>query len=134
MAAMSARGRRRLIETLRWVGALATLVAVMLFFRAPLSHSLLPGLDRALASTGVDRALQLGAAPGFQLRATSEPPGGRMYVDGEYTSTLPMLSNVICRRGQEVELEVRLDGYRPWQRTVTCREGGQLEVTARLEK
>lgn len=130
--AMTASGRRRLIETLRWMGALSTLAAVVLFFRAPLAHSVLPGLDRVLASSGVDRAFQLGAAPGFQLRAESEPPGGRMFVDGEYVSTLPMLSNVICRSGQDVELEVRLDGFQPWQRTVACREGGQLEVTARL--
>ena len=129
---MTARARRRLIETLRWIGALATLLAVVLLLRAPLAHSVLPGLDRALARAGVDRAFQLGAAPGFQLRATSEPSGGRMYVDGEYVSTLPMLSNVICRSGQDVDLEVRLDGYRPWQRTVTCREGAQLEITARL--
>lgn len=132
--AMTARSRRRWIETLRWVGALSTLVAVVLFFRAPLGYSVLPGFDRVLANTGVDRAFQLGAAPGFQIRAESEPPGGRMYIDGEYVSTLPMLSNVICRTGQNVELEVRLDGYRPWTRTVTCREAGQLEVTARLEK
>ncbi|MDA8020127.1 MAG: PEGA domain-containing protein [Thermoanaerobaculia bacterium] len=131
---MTPRTRRRLTETLRWVGALSALVAVLVLFRAPLVHGALPGLDRALAAAGLDQALQLGPAPGFQLRATSVPPGGELWVDGESTSRLPVLTNVICRSGQEVELEVRLQGYRTWQRTVGCRQGGQLEVTARLER
>lgn len=131
---MTPTTRRCLAAALRWVAALATLAAVVLLFRAPLAHTLLPGLDRTLSVSGVDAALHLGPAPGFQLRAASEPPGGELFADGEALGTLPLLGNVVCRNGQEVELEVRLAGHAPWRRTVECREFGTLEITARLER
>lgn len=128
--------RRRLgSRALRLVSALALLVAVLGFFRQPLAHSVFPGvfpgLERWAAEAGIGA---LGPAPGFLLRADSVPPGGTLFVDGEPRGTLPFFGNVICRAGDEVRLEVRLDGYQPWVRTVDCREGGRLQLTARLER
>jgi hypothetical protein len=130
---MTPQSRRRTAGFLRWISALATLVAVLLLFRAPLAR-VLPGLDRGLAATGLDSAFRLGPAPGFNLRADSVPSGAELWIGGELKGTLPMLGNVICRSGDSVELEVRLDGYEPWRRELECREGGQLEVTARLKR
>lgn len=132
--------RRFIIELLRWVAALATLAAVVVLFRVPLLNLPVPSFERALTAaanaTGADRLLPSGttAPPGFQLRGDSDPPRGELWVDGQYTSTMPVLTNVLCSDGQEVELEVRLTGYQTWRRTVDCREGGQLEINARLEQ
>lgn len=151
-----ARPRRVLVEVLRWVAALAALLAVTLLFREPLGYTLLPEPDRSLSGPSVSRvasqeeareddpagspraasepSFQLGPAPGFQLRATSVPRGADLWVNGRLKSSLPVLGNVECRSGERVELEVRKEGYLTWRRVVGCREHGQLEITARLER
>lgn len=138
---MSPSSRRLLIETLRWVVSLSMLFAVAHLFRAPLAH-VLAGPDRATAALAGDEAakgavestFRLGPASGFQVRARSEPQGGELWVDGSYVSTLPVLGNVVCRNGEAVELEVRLEGFQTWRRAIECRENGQLEITARLKQ
>lgn len=118
-------------RALRLLSAVAVLVAVLGFFRQPLAHTVFPDLERWAAETGIHA---LGPAPGFLLQAASVPPGGTLLVDGEPRGALPFFGNVICRAGDEVRLEVRLEGYEPWVRTVECNEGGRLELTARLAR
>lgn len=128
--ALNPTSRRRLVAALRWVAAVALLVAVVSLLREPLGH-VLPGFDGTLNTSGLGAAL--GPAPGFLIRADSVPKGASLWIDGEAHGTLPLLGNVVCRDGDEVKLEIRLDGYATWRRTVQCREGGELEVTARLQ-
>lgn len=122
--------RRRLVATLRWVAAVALLVAMVSLLREPLAH-VLPGFDGTLNTSGIDSVF--GPAPGFLVRASSKPAGGTLWIDGELQGSLPLIGNVVCRDGDEVQLEIRLDGHSTWRRTVQCREGGELEVSARLQ-
>ena len=116
----------RLSQLLHLVAALATLALALVFFRAPLMQNLGPWVDGA-TSAFTDRS-----APGFVLRITSTPPGGRLFVDGVDRGTVPLLANVACIKGQGVRLAVTKEGYPPWERQIACREGQTLIVRARL--
>lgn len=120
--------RRRASGLLRVVAGLAWLVLALAVFRLPLALVAAP----ALKAAGLE-GLVGPAAPGFMLRVTSVPPGGRLAVDGVDRGTVPLVANVICEAGQKVRLRVVKEGFAPWQREVECRAERMLQVTARLE-
>ena len=121
--------RDDLIRNLR-VGAL-TVVAVAVLavavFRVPLAVTLRP-LARA---AGLDRVLPP-SAPGVVLRIDSDPPGGRLSVNGVGRGTTPMIANVICKKGRRIRLRIEKEGFPTWEKEVDCREGETLVVEARL--
>lgn len=121
------RKRRRLVDVLRVVAALAWLVLAIAVFRVPLGLVLAP----VAKATGLEGIL-VPAAPGFVLRVVSEPPNGQVWVNGIDRGLAPLLSNVVCREGQPVRIRVVKEGLPPWEREVECREGRTLFVRARL--
>jgi hypothetical protein len=120
--------RRRRTDFLKVAAALSWLALAVGVFRVPLEVALGP-LARG---AGLDRLAP--PAPGCVLRVTSEPPGGRLSVNGIGRGEAPMIANVFCKEGQPIHLRVEAEGYSPWEREVECREGQSLAVEARLSK
>ncbi len=125
--AMSAQSRLRLAGILRLVAALAWLTLVLAVFRFPLGRTFGPWAQTA----GLSRLFNP-AAPGFMLRVSSQPSGGRLWVNGEDLGEVPLMANVRCTEGEAVQLQVTKKGYAPWEREIGCREGRTLTVEARL--
>ena len=119
--------RERSISFLRLIAGLAFLACSLAIFHPAidaLSGGRLQSIGPWLGSTKASR--------GFVVSATSVPPGGRLFVNGEDRGSTPSLLNVACAEGQEVAFRVVKEGYPAWERTVQCREGGSLKIRATL--
>ncbi len=123
----SSESRLRLAGTLRLLAAVAWLTLALAFFRLPLARTFGPWVQ----SAGLG-GLFSPSAPGFMLRVSSQPPGGRLWVNGEDQGEVPLIANVRCTEGEAVQLQVVKDGFAPWEREIGCREGRTLTVRARL--
>lgn len=121
--------RQSWAQLLRLLAALFLLLAVLNFFRP----QLVAAIDAGSQGAG-DLASFFDSPKGFMVQALSEPGGARIEIDGRDRGFTPFLGNVSCRKGEEVVLTVRAQGYQLWQRKVDCREGGQLEIKAQLER
>lgn len=127
-ASTAEENRRRRRDLLRVAAGLSWLVLALAVFRVPFEVALGP-LAR---SAGLDRLAP--PAPGIVLRVASDPPGGRVSVNGIGRGETPMIANVLCREGQPIRVRVEAEGFSPWETEVECREGPPLVVEARLSK
>lgn len=120
----------------RWrlVSAAAGLWLTLAIFAGPFEVVFGPRIQPLLdwAGLGPGARSEAVAAPGFVLSVRSAPPGATLWVEGVERGTTPTVTNVACRTGQQVELQVRKPNFPVWQARVECREGRTLIVNARL--
>ena len=76
------------------------------------------------------------AAPTLKLRVTSDPPGATIFLRMERMGTTPTTidwRSPYAKRGKDVVVVLRLDGYAPYTMRRTI-EGDQLDLNAVLER
>lgn len=69
---------------------------------------------------------------GFGLSVESTPPGATVIVNGRDMGETPTTTSVSCSPGDEVVVEVRMDGRRPQRRVTRCRQDQLVELTVEL--
>ncbi len=130
--------RFRIAGGLRLLSALSLLGLAVLVFIGPSSEWFGPRVELGLAQApkllpGAQTGSRAGAR-GFIVTARPNPAGTRLWWDGQERGSTPVVANVRCREGADVELGLRAEGYAPWAKTVACREGGSLLIKPRLDK
>ncbi|MEI2780108.1 MAG: SUMF1/EgtB/PvdO family nonheme iron enzyme [Candidatus Competibacter sp.] len=94
------------------------------------STSPLPKIYLAGGSVGQEQPI---AGPTGELTVISQPPGAEVIVDGGSLGPAPQtLKNL--KAGQQVTVDVRLEGYEPYREQVWIREGQRSERRVVLTK
>jgi hypothetical protein len=129
--------RFRIANGLRLLSALALFTLLLLLFSPPLVQLLGPQLGIQGLPELLPRALLPGTARpsrGFIITARPAPSGAILWVDGRTRGRTPVVANVSCREGAEVELRLTADRHQPWVRRVQCRQGGALLIKPKLNR
>lgn len=92
----------------------------------------IPGKEKVRIERGkeIKLTIMLDSVTG-SIEVSSEPSGGKVYIDGTYTGEAP---NTIgdLRKG-EYKIEVRKQGNKLWSQKVTVEEGKETAILATLE-
>lgn len=69
---------------------------------------------------------------GFGVSVESSPPGAAVLVNGREAGETPTTTSVSCAPGDEVVVEVWMEGRRPQRRVTRCRQDQLVELTVEL--
>lgn len=130
----------RLSIALRLLAASALLVAMVALFYQPLGRAWQRWLGKGGAAEATDAAdatteePSQAAPPSFLLQVFSTPSQARVIIDGKDRGTTPAVTNIPCKTGQVVEVQVELAGHARWRRKLPCLPGESAVLEVKLER
>ena len=71
---------------------------------------------------------------GFAVSIDTEPAGAVVSIGGVVRGEAPVLANVSCRAGDQVEVRAERQGFSPARRQVACRADTLVKLTLRLQR